>query len=118
MKKKLLSLKKKRIWLMLLVLFIVIDLQLFGFYLHLTQRASPVQAKEEHMPEVAFLATQDYDFKELTGYFTQLANDKGAVYAYDVLKVAPISPGIDMHLLGHLVGDILYKQKGVEGMKY
>ena len=52
MKKKLLSLKKKRIWLMLLVLFIVIDLQLFGFYLHLTQRASPVQAKEEQMTEV------------------------------------------------------------------
>lgn len=118
MKTKLLQLRKKKIWLVLLVLFIVIDLQLLGFYLHLTQKASPVQAKEEQMPEVSFLATQDYDFKELTGYFTQLANEKGAVYAYDVLKIASIAPGIDMHLLGHLVGDILYKQKGVEGMKY
>jgi hypothetical protein len=34
-----------------------------------------------------------------------------------VLKWAPIAPNTDLHLLGHVVGDELYKQKGVEGMQ-
>lgn len=56
-------------------------------------------------------------FKDLSKYFTQLAETKGAPYAFEVLKVASLSPNIDLHLLGHVVGDILYRQQGAEGIK-
>lgn len=50
-------------------------------------------------------------------FFKNLAREKGARYAFDVLKVAPIPSGTDMHLLGHTVGDELYRQEGTEGVK-
>ena len=56
-------------------------------------------------------------FEELKTYFTNLSNKKGAGYAFEVLKNASVAPGTDMHLLGHVVGDILYKQLGAEGIK-
>jgi len=56
-------------------------------------------------------------FGELSDYFGGLAKEKGGAYAFDVLKVAAMPPDIDMHLLGHVVGDILFAQKGLEGIK-
>ncbi len=56
-------------------------------------------------------------FKDLSDYFQDLANKKGARHAFEVLRLAPLSPNIDMHLLGHAVGDILYKQEGLNGIK-
>jgi len=56
-------------------------------------------------------------FKELANYFTEIAEAKGAPYALDVLKAAPIPLDTDMHLLAHTVGDILYRQQGLEGIK-
>lgn len=56
-------------------------------------------------------------FNELKNYFTDLANEKGAKYAYEVLKVTSVPPNTDMHLLGHAVGDVLYAQLGAEGIK-
>jgi len=55
-------------------------------------------------------------FKELTDRFATLANEKGAVYAFEVLRQATLPPDTDLHLLGHTVGDILYTQKGVAGI--
>ncbi len=60
----------------------------------------------------------DWSIKSISDYFKALANKKGAVYAYEVLKRAPIPPNIDLHLLGHDVGEVLYKQQGIEGIKY
>lgn len=57
-------------------------------------------------------------FQELSGRFTALAEKRGAVFAFDVLKVAPVPPGTDLHLMGHVVGDILYKQQGIDGIEY
>lgn len=68
------------------------------------------------LPEIKALAGKDASFKDLSNYFTDLANKKGAVYAFDVLKTAPIPPNIDIHLLGHIIGDILYKQQGAKGI--
>ena len=56
-------------------------------------------------------------FNDLKDYFQELAKEKGADYAFEVLKKADIPPNTDMHLLGHAVGDILYKQKGLDGIK-
>jgi hypothetical protein len=69
-------------------------------------------------PEIQQLEATSYDFGQLSRFFTKMAEKKGAVYAFEVLKNAPIPPNTDMHLLGHVVGDILYKQKGIEGISY
>lgn len=61
--------------------------------------------------------TQNSNFDDLKTYFTNLANQKGAKVAFEVLKVAPVPPNTDMHLLGHVVGDVLYKQQGAEGIQ-
>ncbi len=68
-------------------------------------------------PEAATIGQNVTSFQELTDRFQTLAREKGAVYAYDVLRIAPVPPGTDLHLLGHSVGDILYQQEGIDGIK-
>lgn len=55
-------------------------------------------------------------FQELSLRFKALADERGAVYAFEVLKRAEFPPNTDIHLLGHAIGDELYKQKGVSGI--
>ncbi len=66
--------------------------------------------------EAATIGQGVKSFQELSDRFAALANQKGGVYAYEVLREAPLPPGTDLHLLGHTVGDILYTQKGVAGI--
>ena len=61
-------------------------------------------------------AKQLSPFQELSSYFQDVAVKKGAGYAYDVLKRVSLPSNIDMHLMGHVVGDILYSQQGLAGM--
>ena len=56
-------------------------------------------------------------FEELADRFVELAQNKGALYAFGVLKRAALPENTDLHLLGHFVGDELYKQKGVNGIQ-
>ncbi len=56
------------------------------------------------------------NFKEMSDYFSALAEKRGAEYAFDLLKIIPPASGIDMHLLGHKIGDVLYKQEGINGI--
>ena len=56
------------------------------------------------------------DFAEIFKYFEQLAKQKGAEYAFAALAKAPLPPNTDLHLLGHVVGDELYKQQGLRGI--
>jgi hypothetical protein len=72
---------------------------------------------EPAYPEVAELASGEWDFNELSEYYTVLAETKGAAYAFEVMKRMPTIPNIDMHLLGHVVGGELYKQEGIEGIQ-
>jgi hypothetical protein len=55
-------------------------------------------------------------FDELSNDFVNLAEDKGALYAFEILRRAKLPPQTDLHLLGHVVGDELYKQTGVKGI--
>ena len=61
-------------------------------------------------------AEKNFSFNDLKAYFTKLAREEGAAYAFDVLKIAKLPANTDTHLLGHAVGDILYEQKGAEGI--
>jgi len=73
--------------------------------------------RSKNYPEVAFLKDKNWSFGKLSDYFSNLAYSKGAEYAYEVLKIAPLPANTDTHLLGHVVGDVLYKQQGVDGIK-
>jgi hypothetical protein len=64
------------------------------------------------------LALVKQDFTDVRAFFVDLAVQDGAVYAFEVLKRAPVPPNTDVHLLGHAVGDELYKQQGLDGMEY
>lgn len=68
-------------------------------------------------PELKYLKEKSLSFDELKTYFTDLSRKKGAIYAFEVLKIAPYPPNTDTHLLGHVVGDILYTQQGADAIK-
>jgi len=67
--------------------------------------------------EVEEIAHLGGDFKELKNYFTNLSENKGAAYGYEVLRKATLPPDTDLHLLGHVVGEILYKERGIDGIQ-
>lgn len=67
-------------------------------------------------PELRDIQRHAGSFAELTKFFTVIANQKGAEYAFRVLKAAELPPNTDLHLLAHTVGDVLYKQKGADGI--
>jgi len=68
-------------------------------------------------PEINYLESHIMNFEQLKDYFKELSIRKGGKYSYEVLHIAPVPYGVDMHLLAHVVGDELYKQKGIKGMK-
>lgn len=74
------------------------------------------RGREEDYPEAAELSGRVLSFEELKGYFQEVSQRKGARYAFEVLRVALVPPNTDMHLLGHVVGDELYKQEGLKGI--
>jgi len=97
-----------RLILFVLATLLVLNISLGGYLLF---------ANADSYPELAELQTPR-SFPELTQYFQDLAKEKGAPYAYEVLIRMPSVPGVDMHLVGHIVGDELYKQYGLDGMAY
>lgn len=58
------------------------------------------------------------NFGSITEFFVAVAEKEGGAYAFEILKRAPLPPDTDLHLLGHAVGDELYKQEGLDGMQY
>jgi hypothetical protein len=67
--------------------------------------------------DIQYVSESQMSFDELSDYFTLIANENGADYAFNVLKQVSVPPNTDMHLLAHVVGDRLFKQVGVEGIK-
>lgn len=55
---------------------------------------------------------------QLDEFFAKVAHDEGAVFAYNVLRKIQLPQGVDAHVVGHTIGEILYKQQGVEGIRY
>jgi hypothetical protein len=87
------------------VIALVIVNILLGAWLFMPQSAGRYQ-------EIESLKGKNLSFKELSMFFSTMANDKGGEYAFEALKRAQLPPNIDLHLLGHVVGDVFYKQKG------
>jgi hypothetical protein len=72
-------------------------------------------------PELEEIKGKNLDFRDLNNFFQDLAKTEGGEYAYHSLAYASekgFLPGnVDTHLLGHGIGDILYEQMGMEGIK-
>lgn len=68
--------------------------------------------------EAEMIAEGARDFDELSERFQDLSTEKGSVYAFEVLRRASLPPNTDLHLLGHVVGDELYKQENVGGIAH
>lgn len=83
-----------------------------------SQGEFPAVSEEERDNDRYLAEKQITDFASAAKFISALAREKGAVYAFDLMGVIKVPPGIDMHLLGHAVGDILYEQQGLDGMKY
>lgn len=71
----------------------------------------------DRLPELSELSEmRTASFQNYADYFRRIAEDKGAVYAFDLLRYAPLAEGVDVHLLAHTIGDILYEQEGMQGI--
>lgn len=93
-------------------------LLILGIEVFLWQSSSRVSEQVyPELQELAEIKSNTASFSVLSGYFTKLAQAKGGAYAFKVLREAPMPPNIDLHLLAHVVGDVLYKQTGVEGIR-
>ena len=101
-----------------ILIFILLDIALFSIFILKNYSSSSFRGD---FSEIEKVKNAGMDFRSLSVFFTDLANEKGGEYAYKSLALAAkllyIPPNIDLHLLGHVVGDILYKQEGIEGIK-
>ena len=111
---KLRAFRRYRHILLLLVcinIFTILFLGLFFIKSHVTSVA------EKRFEDILANQTKNMNFSQLSAFFKDLANAKGGAYAFQALTQAKLGPDIDTHLLGHVIGDELYKQKGINGIK-
>src|SRR5260221_11164644 len=104
--------KKRSLWIMS---FVIVMFFVFGAAYRVFSTL-PLLDNSNDYPEIENLADKK-TFPELSAFFAQLARKKGAVYAYKVLNTALLPPNTDLHLLGHVVGDVLFRQEGLKGIQ-
>jgi hypothetical protein len=109
--------KPKQLKILLLFFLIAVNISMLLIYFFFQTQRTSLSPKQAQYPELAQINGSKGSFQEITDYFTKLANTKGAAYAYEVLKRTELAAGTDYHLLAHAVGDVLYKQQGIEGIK-
>ena len=104
-----------RFWLYVLILIVggVATALLFP-KLNWFEANSAVNDKDVEM--VKTLTDRGAPFDDFADLFGDVAETKGGVYAFNLMKTASLPFGLDQHLLGHVVGDILYEQEGIDGM--
>jgi hypothetical protein len=71
--------------------------------------------QEEYL-EAKIIGESSSSFDELSDRFVEIAEKKGALYSFEILRRAELPPQTDLHLLAHVVGDELYKQQGASGI--
>ena len=87
------------------------------FFIYSTATKPASEKAVENYAELSEIKNHAASFSDLRDFFQDIAKEKGAEYAFEVLKQADVPSNTDMHLMGHAVGDILYQQKGLEGIK-
>ncbi len=97
----------------LLGFFILLNLVLAGVYL---RDHFPKANQSGSYPELAEIKSLPGKLEVVEKYFKDLADKKGARYAFAVMIHSEIPGNLDMHLLGHALGDKLYEQEGLGGI--
>lgn len=68
--------------------------------------------------ELSYFKNDKLTFTDIESYFKKIAQNKGGLYAFDILRVSDLPPNTDIHLLAHAVGNILYKQRGIQAIRF
>lgn len=68
------------------------------------------------LPEAQIFSGKAPSFVEIRDYLLSLSQKKGALYTYQALRTMELPPNTDFHLLGHVVSEQIYKEKGIGGM--
>lgn len=89
---------------------------LSGVLIFILMSFPPAKQESSIEEDVLAVGREATSFDELADRFVAIANDKDALYAFEVLRRAGLPPQTDLHLLGHVIGDELYKQQGVDGV--
>jgi hypothetical protein len=117
--KSLPTLLKKRKWFVFTaVLLFLLNTALVISYLRLSSLANAGTVAVAKYPELTSVDMQSMTFSELSSYLKKIADVKGAEYGFEILKRAELPKKVDTHLLAHTIGDMLFKQKGAEGIQY
>lgn len=74
--------------------------------------------EEAYQRDIEALQSVAPNFGAISEYFSELAKREGGAYAFEILKRAPVPPNTDIHLVGHVIGDEMFKQEGLNGMRY
>lgn len=97
-------------------IFIIIALFLSLFLVaEIFTSSNPIDGYE--FEEVDEINGVEWNLDQYESYFRSLAEEKSAVYAFDVLRRVKIPVSINIHEIGHGIGYILYRQNGLEGLK-
>ena len=64
------------------------------------------------------LATLPNEFASVRDYLQKISRTYGGEKGFIMLREGVLPSGMDIHLLGHAIGDVLYNQEGIEGMQY
>ncbi|MDP3769637.1 MAG: hypothetical protein Q8R40_01695 [bacterium] len=105
--------KIKPVTLIIVGTLIIINIVLLFLFIWRSLDNSP----EKRFPEIAMLSNQQLGYDELAAFFREVAKKKGASYAFELMSAAPIPPNIDMHLVAHEVGTVLYQEQGALGIR-
>ena len=101
-----------------IISFFVLDILLLAVWLSGNKNQNYKTSEgTQNYPEAEEISAKFLNFPDLKKYFVFLAQNKGAKYAYEVLRIASLPPNTDTHLLGHAVGDILYREQGANGIQ-
>lgn len=113
--------KKKTIIISLVIAFLFLlnaSLAFVYFTVSRVAGATATSGASTTDPELTEVDMTTMNFQELSAYLKKIAEVKGAEYAFEILKKATLPKNVDIHLLAHTIGDMLYKQKGAEGIQY
>lgn len=80
------------------------------------QTLSPELSSENISRDITQI--EKLSFPDTVAYFETSAKEQGALYAYELLRQLPSTVHANRHLLGHVIGSILYEQMGTDGLRF
>lgn len=105
----------RKILLFVVALGVLLSLTVFFGWLNTNDNAGE-ELENRHLAALRDFTDRRAHFDEIAEFFGEVAKERGGVYAFDLMRAGPLPFGLDQHLLGHVVGDILYEQTGIAGM--